>query len=79
MSFESQKFKIVIGEKREEHLTPKEKIEKKLREVAAWGFITLSSFGIIKALVLEKPKEGMSLDQIISVHIDKDKKLKSTI
>jgi len=78
MSIEKPKFKIVIGEKRKEQLDAKEKIEKRLREVAAWGFLTLSSFGLVKALIPEKPKQGVTLDEIVSVHIDKDKKLKTS-
>ncbi len=75
MSIESPKFKIVIREKQKERLTARQKLKKEIREIAAWGFITLSALGITKVLFPEKPKE-ISADHIISVHINKDKTIK---
>lgn len=79
MSIEAPKIKIIIGEKKKEQLTAKEALKKEIRKIVAWGFITISSLGIAKVLFPEKPKkEGVSIDQIMSVYIDKDKTIKET-
>src|SRR4030042_3050300 len=74
MSFESPKIKFIIAEKgkNKEQFNAREKIKKKLREAAVWGFLTLGGFGLMKALLPEKPK---SLDEAISLTVEKDKKI----
>lgn len=65
-------------EKEPGKLEARERLKKKMREVLAWGFITISTLGIGKVLLPEKPKEGLTLDQILTVYVDKDKEINKT-
>jgi len=70
MSIESPKIKIIIGEKKKEQLTAREKLEKKIRTMAAWGVIALSSLGVLK-LSTEKKYEQKYNPKALIADIEK--------